>query len=64
LQQAKLTFELPDNSLTEDGKTIFTQDLNDIYPGDQKSVHLKARLLGKDGDLKPQKHLYLMCKKQ
>jgi uncharacterized repeat protein (TIGR01451 family) len=52
LQNAKLIFQLPDNSLTEDGKTIFTQSLADIYPGDQESVTFKARLLGKDGDLK------------
>jgi len=52
LEKAKLTFELPDNSLTEDGKTILIQNLNDIYPGDQESVKFKARLLGKDGDLK------------
>ena len=50
-----MTFELPDNSLTEDGKTIFTQSLNDIYPGDQESVTFNARLLGKDGDLKTAK---------
>ena len=55
LQNAKLIFELPDNSLTEDGKTIFTQNLNDIYPGDQESVIFKGRLLGKDGDLKTAK---------
>lgn len=55
LEQPKLTFELPDNSLTEDGKTIFTQSLNDIYPGDQESVTFNARLLGKDGDLKTAK---------
>ncbi len=52
LQHAILTFELPDNSLTEDGKVIFTQNLNDINPGDQKSVTFKGRLLGNDGDLK------------
>ncbi len=55
LGQPKLTFELPDNSLTEDGKTIFVQKLNDIYPGDQESVTFKARLLGKDGDLRTAK---------
>jgi uncharacterized repeat protein (TIGR01451 family) len=55
LQKAKLTFELPDNSLTEDGKTLFTQNLNDIYPGNQESVKFKARLLGKNGDLKTAK---------
>lgn len=55
LQQAKLTFYLPDNSLTEDGKTMITQNLNDVYPGDQESVKFKVRLLGKDGDLKTAK---------
>ncbi|MCX6718164.1 MAG: hypothetical protein NTY81_00975 [Candidatus Staskawiczbacteria bacterium] len=55
LQNPKLTFVLPDNSLTEDGKTIIVQSLNDIYPGDQESVKFKARLLGKDGDLKTAK---------
>jgi len=55
LEQAKLTFVLPDNSLAEDGKTIFAKNLNDIYPGDQESVKIKARLLGKDGDLKTAK---------
>ena len=55
LQSPKLTFELPDNSLTEDGKTIFTQNLNDIYPGNQESIKFKGRLLGKDGDLKTAK---------
>jgi hypothetical protein len=55
LEQAKLVFELPDNSLTEDGKTMITQNLNDIYPGDQESVTFKARLLGKEGDLKTAK---------
>ncbi len=55
LQNVKLIFELPDNSLTEDGKTIFTQKLNDIYPGDQEMVKFRARLFGKDGDLKTAK---------
>lgn len=52
LQQPKLVFVLPENSLTEDGKLMMTQSLNDIYPGNQESVKFKARLLGKDGDLK------------
>ncbi len=55
LEKVKLTFILPDNSLTEDGKTILTQNLNDVYPGNQESVKFKARLLGKDGDLKTAK---------
>ena len=46
---------MPDNSLTEDGKTIITQNLNDIYPGDEELVKIKARLLGKEDDLKTAK---------
>ena len=55
LQKAKLTFVLPDNSLTEDGKMIIVKNLNDIYPGEQESVVFKARLLGSDESLKTAK---------
>jgi len=55
LEQAKLTFNMPDNSLTEDGKTRITQNLKDIYPGDEEFVKFKTRLLGKEGDLKSAK---------
>ncbi|MBI3631680.1 MAG: hypothetical protein HY219_02340 [Candidatus Staskawiczbacteria bacterium] len=52
LQEPKLIFELPDHSLTEDGKMRFTQDLKDIYPGDEDFVKFKTRLLGNENDLK------------
>ncbi len=52
LEQAKLIFEMPENSLTEDGKTRIVQNLNDIYPGGEEFVKFKTRLLGKEGDLK------------
>lgn len=52
LEQVKLVFEMPDNSLTEDSKTRISQNLKDIYPGDEEFVKFKTRLLGKDGDLK------------
>jgi len=55
LEKPKLTFELPENSLTEDSRTIIVQSLEDIYPGTQDSVKFKARLLGNDGDLKTAK---------
>ena len=55
LQSAQLIFDMPDNSLTEDGKTRITQDLKDIYPGDEESVKIKTRLLGKEEDLKTAK---------
>jgi hypothetical protein len=52
LEQVKLFFEIPDNSLIEDSKTRIFQNLKDIYPGDEEFVKFKARLLGKEGDLK------------
>jgi len=52
LESPKLTFDLPDNSLTDDGKTRITKELDDIYPGGEDFVTIKARLLGKEGDLK------------
>lgn len=55
LENPKLIFIMPDNSLTEDGKTIITQTLRDIYPGNEEVVKIKTRLLGKEGDLKTAK---------
>lgn len=55
LENPKLVFNLPENSLTEDDKLMFSQALDDIYPGAQNSIKFKARLLGKDGDLKTAK---------
>ncbi len=52
LESPKLIFELPLNSLTEDGKTRLTQNLKDIYPGGEDFMQFKARLLGKEADLK------------
>lgn len=52
LENPKLIFDLPENSLTEDEKTRITEDLEDIYPGDEDFIKIKARLLGKEGDLK------------
>ena len=51
LQEPRLIFELPEYSLTEDGKTRFTQDLKDIYPGDEDFVKFKTRLLGSENNL-------------
>lgn len=52
LEQPKLIFDLPDNSLTEDSKTRLSMDLQDIYPGEENSVTFKTRLLGKESDVK------------
>ena len=52
LEKPKIIFELPENSLTEDGKTRLQQDLSDIYPGAESSITFKTRLLGKENDIK------------
>ena len=52
LQGARLIFDLPENSLTEDGRTRIIKDLEDIYPGDEEVVKIGARLLGREGDIK------------
>lgn len=52
LENPKLIFELPENSLTEDSKNRLERSLKDIYPGNEDIVKFKARLLGKEGDLK------------
>lgn len=57
LENPKLVFYLPDNSLTEDGKMMLIQELDDIYPGAQDSAKFKARLLGNDEELKTAKAL-------
>jgi len=51
LEKVKLIFELPENSLNEDGRTLIIKNLDDIYPGNQRSISFKTRLLGKEGDL-------------
>ncbi len=55
LENPKLIFSLPDYSITEDGKTLITKNLDDIYPGVEEVVKIKARLLGKKGDIKTAK---------
>lgn len=55
LENPKLIFVMPEGSLTEDSKTLITQELKDIYPGGEEFVKIKARLLGKEGDIKTSK---------
>lgn len=52
LENPKLNFELPDYSLTEDSKIRFSQEIKDIYPGEEGAVKFKGFLLGKEGDIK------------
>jgi len=55
LEDATLIFEFPKNSLTEDERTRITENLGIIYPGQEQTRSFKARLLGKEGDLKAAK---------
>ncbi len=55
LTQPQIIFELPEDCITEEEKTRFTQDLEDIYPGDEKFIKFKARLVGKERDLEVSK---------
>ena len=55
LENPSLIFDLPENSFTEDGRTRIIQDLDDVYPGDEEIVKIKARIFGKEGDLKTAK---------
>ncbi len=55
LINAKLSFEFPENSLTEDGRIRIEQDLEDIYPGEEKTIILSGRILGQENELKKAK---------
>jgi len=52
LEDATLTIEFPEHSLTQSGKTRIIKKIGDIYPGQEEIIHYKARLLGKKSDLK------------
>lgn len=49
LEDVNLTFEYPKNSVVE-GEKYPRMKLDDIYPGEEKTVSFKARIFGKEGD--------------
>lgn len=67
LEEPKLVFEFPEYSMaplnSEENKAnvlllrkeIDSSELGDIYPGEEKVIKLKARLFGKEGDIKTAK---------
>lgn len=63
LEEPRFDFEYPESTINEEGKTRVSQILKDIYPGDEQFIQLKARLIGKEGDLKVAK-AYLSYKPQ
>ncbi len=52
LENVELIFELPENSVSENGRKRITQQIENIYPGQEETIKVKTRLLGKEGDLK------------
>ena len=53
LQDPQLVFEYPEYSILEEGKSLRQEIiLADIYPGQEKTFNFKARLLGKEGEIK------------
>jgi hypothetical protein len=52
LEESKLTFEYPSNSIIEDGKNLRQEiSLEDIYPGEEKTITFAAKLIGQEGEV-------------
>ncbi len=54
LENSTLIFEFPKYSLTEN-ETRITRELEDIYPGQERTMHFEARILGREKELKTAK---------
>lgn len=53
LEEPRLIFEYPKYSILEEGQNLRQEIvLQDIYPGEEKTLRFKARLLGKEGETK------------
>lgn len=53
LEEPTLIFEYPKNSVVEGEKFLIKEmKLEDIYPGEEKTVSFKARIFGKEGEAK------------
>ena len=56
LEKAALVFEYPQGSLPSQGENLrINQPLAEIYPGQEETLQFKARLFGKEGDIKEAK---------
>jgi len=52
LEDPELIFEHPKYSFLQDGEELrWTKKVEDIYPGEEKSVKFKSRLLGKENEI-------------
>ena len=51
LEDLKLIFQYPENTFLE-GSEIKEMKLDDLYPGQEKTISFKGRLVGKEGEIK------------
>lgn len=52
LEDAELIFEYPENSQNEEKFQRVIKKLEDIYPGEEKSIFFKTRIFGKENEIK------------
>ena len=52
LEEPRIIFEYPDYSIVEENLLRKEIELEDIYPGEEKTYSFKARLIGKEGETK------------
>jgi len=51
LEEPEMIFQFPENSLPSDGETLtVVKDMEDIYPGEEKTISFKGRLFGKENE--------------
>ncbi len=59
LEEPRLTFEFPENTVLEEGEALriekSSDELGDIYPGEEKTFKFKGRIFGKEGDVRTAK---------
>ncbi len=55
LEEPRIIFEYPDYSIVEENLLRKEIELEDIYPGEEKTYPFKARLIGKEGEPKTAK---------
>jgi len=55
LEDLKFTFEYPEGSLVIEEEERIIKDLGDLYPGQENILKFKARIFGKEGEMKTAK---------
>lgn len=56
LEEPRLIFEYPSYSIPQEGKALRQElILDDIYPGQEETLHFKGRLIGSEGEIRQAK---------